>query len=396
MTTIRRTYKYKLKPNKTQVKTFNHWLGCSRLLYNTALQQRIYAYKDKGETISAYDQAREIKELRKHPDTDFFADVPRSILDDTLQRLDKSYQAFFRGVKKGQKVGFPKFQGKDYYKSICIADIRSYVKSKTFWGETYIKLPKVGKVRLFKNRNIQGTPKTVDIIKDFNGWYACISCEIDMPSVNILNPKSVGIDIGIADFLHLSDGTKYDNKQFFKTYQQKVNRLQRKLARQKKGSNSRSKTKYTLAKLLRKKANARDYYIHNVSTEIAEKYDIVYVEKLKVRNMSKSAKGDIDSPGKNVKAKTGLNRSLLDVGINKFFTILSYKLKAKGGELVEVNPKYTSQRCNSCGAIDKESRKGKKYKCTSCGFEIDADLNAAKNILDLGKGLWSINKKKVG
>ena len=195
----------------------------------------------------------------------------------------------------------------------------------------------------------------------------------------------IGIDLGIARFATISDGNILRPYNSYRKYEKKLAREQKKLSKKKKGSKNRLKQKHKIQRLHKRIADSRLDYLHKSTTWIAKSHGKVVLEDLKIANMTKSAKGNLENPGKNVSAKSGLNKSILDQGWYEFKRQLEYKLNWLGGELVLVDPRYTSQKCHACGHVDKENRKNQaKFLCTSCGHEDNADNNAALNILAAG------------
>jgi len=368
---LHKTYKYKLRPTVTQEATFESWLGICRYVYNNALEHRIISYKSAGVSISRFDQYNQLVVAKKEESLSFIKEVHSHVLGDTLDRVDKAYKTFFKGK------GFPKFQGRLHYKSF------TFKRSVSIKGNK-IKLPKIGLVRFFNSRSFEGKIKTATIIKELNSWYICLVVE-QSPTIRI-ESQDVGIDMGIARLATLSDGTYYENPKFLKKYQSQMRVLQRKLARQVKGSNSRAKTNHRLSKLWQKIRRCRLDYLHKMTTEITSKYNVIYIEDLKLGNMTKSAKGTIDNPGSKVKAKAGLNRVLRDACIGIIFKQLEYKTQFQCGTFIKVNPAYTSQKCSSCGHTSKVNRQSQKtFLCEACSFKANADDNASNNILGSGR-----------
>jgi len=366
-----KTYKYKLRPNKTQIATFESWLGINRYLYNIALEHRITAYQSNKTSISKFEQYNQLKECKDTAELSFLKLVHSQVLQETLDRVDKAFKNFFRGS------GFPRFQKKGFYNSFTFKQGIRLECNK-------IRLPKIGFVRFFNSRRFEGKIKTATIIKELDSWYVCITVE-EQPTIR-LNSQEVGIDMGVAKLATLSNGRVIENPKFLSKFKSKIRILNRKLARQKKGSNLREKTKSKLAKTYQKLRRCRLDYIHKATTNITNEYGTIYVEDLKLSNMTKSAKGNSEKPGKNVKAKSGLNRSLLDSSIGIFLNQLEYKTAFKSGDFQKVNPQYTSQTCCECGYKSKNNRKTQsKFECLDCGHSDNADINAAKNIIGLGK-----------
>lgn len=366
-----KTYKYKLRPNATQKGTFEKWLGINRYLYNVALEHRITAYQSAKISVSRFDQYNQLVVAKKQPELSFLKDVHSEVLQETLDRVDKSFKNFFNGS------GFPKFQGKDYYKSF------TFKRSVRIEGNK-IKLPKIGFVRFFNSRTFEGKIKYVTVVKEIDDWFVCV-CVEQSPTIRI-ESQDVGIDMGIARLATLSDGTYYENPRFLNEYQRELRLLQRKLARQVKGSKSREKTKRKISKLWQKIRRCRLDYLHKMTTEITSKYNVIYVEDLNLKGMTKSAKGTMENQGKNVKAKSGLNRSLLDSCIGITFNQLEYKTKFQCGTFLKVNPAYTSQKCSECGHTSKNNRQSQEhFLCECCSHRANADDNASNNILGLGR-----------
>lgn len=247
-------------------------------------------------------------------------------------------------------------------------------------------------VKFFKSRTIEGTPKNVTISRDGDDWYISIQCEQTI-HIEESTKKDIGIDVGVKTFAtgaYLSRG-KYqflekESKNYGKKYQDRKANLQRILALKKKFSNNWRKLKDKISKIDRKIKNCRHDYLHKTSTEICKNHARIFVENLKIKNMTKSSKGTVENPGKNVSQKSGLNKSILDQGWGMFREMLKYKAKWNGGELVKRDPKHTSQTCHQCGYIDKENRKTQElFECLKCQIKINADRNAAINILTLGQ-----------
>ena len=197
---------------------------------------------------------------------------------------------------------------------------------------------------------------------------------------------ATGIDRGISRFATLSDGTFYSPLNSFRTHQKTMAKLQRAMSRKKKFSSNWKKAKAKVTKLHIKITNCRNDYLHKTSTEISQNHRTVFVEDLKVKNMSSSAKGTIEKPGRNVKAKSALNKSILDQGWGEFNRQLTYKLEWNGGRLETVPPEYTSQRCPSCNHVSRENRKTQAtFRCVECDYKENADMVAALNIERAGR-----------
>lgn len=366
-----KTYKYKLRPNPTQKVTFESWLGINRYLYNNALEHRITAYQSAKVSVSRFDQYNQLVVAKKEAELSFLKQVHSEVLQETLDRVDKAFKSFYNGA------GFPKFQGKRFYSSF------TFKRSVEIKGNK-IKLPKIGWVRFFNSRIFEGKIKYTTVVKELDDWYVCV-CVEQNPIIRI-DSQDVGIDMGVARLATLSDGTFYENPKFVKQYAKEMRILQRKLARQVKDSKSREKTKRKITKLYQKIRRCRLDYTHKMTTEITSKYNVIYVEHLNLKGMTKSSKGNAEQHGKMVKQKSGLNRVLLDTCIGITFNQLEYKTKFQSGTFLKVNPAYTSQKCSCCGHTSKNNRQSQElFLCEVCFFKANADDNASQNIISSGR-----------
>ena len=366
-----RTYKRKLILTKEQSNRISSWVGACRVVYNLGMEIKQASYKSTGKSVSKYDLLNQLPDLKK--DFDWIADVPSQTLQGAVERLDRSYQNFFRNFKKGG--GYPKFASKKTFKSILLKSISV--------NGNFASIPKIGSLKMFKDSEIKGKPRTAQIIIEPTGFFICIQCE-HVPVKFVSENQAIGIDMGIAHFCIDSNGNFFANPKHFQSHERLLRIANRSLARKKRGSNRWTRQAKKLSRLHHTIANVRKDFLHKESTRIAKQNSIVYLEKLKIKNMSKSAKGTAEEHGKNVAAKSGLNRSILDCGWGNFGMMLEYKTA-----VVKVNPKYTSQICSYCGHKDAQSRISQsEFKCTSCSNTSNADVNSAKNILSRGTALY--------
>jgi len=351
-----RTYKRKLILSTEQSNRIASWIGACRVVYNLGMEIKNKSYKDKKLSVSKYDLMKQLPDLKQ--DYDWIKDVPSQSLQAALDRLENSYKNFFRGG------GYPKFASKNKYNSILL-------KSVSIEGRFAI-IPKIGAIKMFKDAEIKGTPKTATIIKDVTGFFICIQCN-DVPKKFDSESQTIGLDMGIANFCADSNGGFISNPRHFKKYERLLRIENRSLARKKKGSNRWKAQAKRLAVLHHKIADVRKDFLHKESTKIAKSNSVVFMEDLNIKNMSKNK---------------NLSKHILDAGWGLFKTMMSYKT-----EVVLVNPQYTSQTCSNCGAVDSKSRKSQsEYECTTCGFEEHADTNAAKDIKS--KGIALSRKRK--
>lgn len=366
MHTTLTTYKFKLKTSSLQEEKLGQWLGVCRLIYNLALDIKIETYKKTGKSISRNDLQTQVKELSL--EYDWIRSVHSHVRQSPLVKLDRTYKSFFRGN------GFPKFAKKNKYKSFIIP---SGVKI----DEKYITIPKFGKIKFFKdsrkttNLNI----KQAVFKKEPNGWFVFILVEKEKILLEKSN-KRIGIDIGVVNFAVMSDGGSIKNPKHLLKYKLQLRVIQRKINRSQKGSKNRNILINRFQKIHLKIKNTRTDFLHKLSTRLVYENQVIAIENLKISNMTRSVK---KSPtNKNIKSKSSLNKSMLDLGVSIFGGMLDYKCKHYGRELYRVDPKFTSQTCSRCGYKDKENRKSQSvFSCLSCDLSINADHNAAINIL---------------
>lgn len=251
-----------------------------------------------------------------------------------------------------------------------------------------VKLPKLGWIRFRKSRDVEGKPKQITVSRRGNRWYVSIQVELEIPDPVHPSGTMMGIDMGVKRFATLSDGTYFKPLNSFRKLEKKLAREQRKLSRKVRFSSNWRKQKERISQLHIKIADARNDYLHKASTAIAKSHGMVVLEDLRVSNMSASASGSVEEPGKNVRAKSGLNKAILDQGWFEFRRQLEYKQKWRGGKVVTIPPHNTSRTCPICGHISAENRKTQaRFSCEKCHHTANADHVAAINILAAGQAV---------
>nr|WP_298033493.1 transposase [uncultured Desulfovibrio sp.] len=349
-----------------------------RFLWNKALALEKEAYETEGKRLGYHMLAGKLKDWKKEDDTFFLAEAHSQILQQALKDLDRAYKGFF-----AKRADFPRFKRKGVH------DAFRYPQGfKLDEGNIRILLPKIGWAGYRKGRGTEGTPKQVTVSLSAGKWFISIQTEREVPESVRSSQSAVGIDMGLARFATFSDGSSIRPLHSFCKHEKKLAALQRKLAKRTKFSANWQKLKKRIQRLHRKIADVRNDFLHKLTTSISKNHALVVLEDLKVRNMSRSATGSVDAPGKSVRAKAGLNKSIPDQGWFEFRRQLPCKLAWLGGKPLVVPPRYTSQTCSRCGCVDKNSRPTQaKFKCTACGFECNADHNAALNILAAGQAV---------
>ncbi len=381
--TFRKSYKYKLCPTPEQRAKLDWMLARCCELYNAALAERKEAWHMQQISITYYEQKRElpaVKDLRPE-----YRDIHAHVLQDVIKRVDLTFQAFFRRVKAGQKAGYPRFHGRNRYHSLTYAE---YGNGVTLEGGLLF-LSKIGRVLIRLHRPLEGTPKTVTISREPDGWYACFSCaEVPIQPLP-LTGQETGIDVGIKSFLSLADGTFIENPRHYRKAEQALKRAQRRVSRRKKGSNRRRKAVRLLAKRHQKVRRQRLDFHHRTALSLVRQYDAIYFEAIQTKNLGARPKPKPDGNGvylpNGASRKAGLNKSISDVGWSQFLTILSCKAVYAGKRAEAVPPAYTTQECSGCGERVPKSLSVRTHVCSSCGLVLDRDTNAALNILRAGQ-----------
>jgi putative transposase len=382
---ILKAYRFKLRCTPAQERAFRRVSGSLRWVWNQALAEQKSRYA-KGEKYACYaDMCKWLTAWRNAPATAWLAEGPIHPQQQVLRRLDETYKRFSK--KAG---GFPKFCVRGQEPGIRFPDAKQFELDQM---NGRIKVPKLGWLRLRQSQPVAGVLKNVSICRDGSSWYCSIQVEVaeTVPALHI--DPSIGIDLGVVNFLATSSGERQAPLASLAAQQRRLRRYQKSVSRKVKGSCNRRKAIERLGRLHRRIARQRSDWLHKLSTSLASQHPVIAIEDLKVKNMSASARGSAAAPGRKVRAKAGLNRSILDASWGEFARQLGYKLAWNGGELIKVNPAYTSQRCSCCGQIDARSRKSQgQYECVACGHAEHADVNAAKNILAAGHAVWSLRE----
>lgn len=397
------TYRYDLRPTRAQYDRLDEILEMQRVLYNAALQERISTW-EWGKALAArrgaktpdseldtpwspitlHSQFRALTQIRKDDPYGYGA-LPANLCRATLKRVDEAFKGLFRRVGRGEKAGFPRYKPFTRWRSFGFAEFSGV---RLLEGKLHFSGLAGGlKVHMHRPMPDASEVKSAIFRKTHKGWEVFLQVEIFQEESS--NPElagltdarpTVGLDVGIHHFAALSNGEIVDSLRVGKTSARRTKVLRRALARCKRVSNRRKKVKVKLQRALTRIANRRKTYLHQRSANIARRFSLIAVENLSVRNMTRSAKGSINEPGKNVRQKAGLNREMLDVAAATFINMLVYKAERAGGQVIKVNPRNTSQICSCCGEIVPKTLADRVHVC-ACGAELDRDVNAARNIL---------------
>ena len=358
---------------------------CARL-YNAALENWRSAYKttsywrgrENAVSPTMFDQMKELAGVRADDPT--YASLSVEVERGVLRRLDRARKGFYSRVKKGDdKPGFPKHKSSRRWNSIEVAQPSSAMVKPNGRGGYAVKVKGLPTLKIKPKRELpNSTLKSIVIKRTPRGVYVSLTYEIQTEPLPKTG-RSVGIDMGVITRFALSDGTNYPRAR-----RADLSELQRRVSRCKSGSNRRRKLNAQLARASHRDAVRRRNETHRITTEIVRSHDFIAIEDLKPKNMTKSASGSVEEPGRGVSQKRGLNRSIQEQAWGVARTQFEYKSLRHGRGIEAANPRYTSQACSVCDAVDASHRRGKLYECGRCGATLDADTNASRVILIRG------------
>lgn len=367
-------YKFELMPNGEQQRAMRQYAGCCRVVYNKALAWQNTQYQADNTFKFGYTKLANLLPQWK-VELIWLKDAPSQTLQQSLKNLESSFRNFF-----AKRADFPRFKKKGMNDSF-----RYPQGFKVEQHNNRILLPKLGWIRYRNSREILGEVKNITVSLKCGKWYASIQTEREVQQPEHSSTTIIGVDVGIARFATLSNGQVFEAVSSFKQKQTRLARYQRALSRKVKFSSNWKKQKGKITKLHSTIANIRKDYLHKATSTISQNHAMIVIEDLQISNMSRSAKGTMEAKGRNVKAKSGLNRSILDQGWFEFRRQLEYKQLWAGGQVLAVNPRNTSRTCPCCGHVAKENRITQaRFKCVECGYAENADLVGAINILAAG------------
>ena len=383
--TIRKAYKFRLKTNQVIARKLAQFAGSSRLVWNKALAFQKERLNVKQSCLSYAQITKELTQWKKEKDLFFLKEVHSQALQQSLKNLSLALKEAFDQTNSKQ---FPKFKKKGQRDSF------RYPQGFKIDSENgRIFLPKIGWVRFNKSQNVIGTAKNVTVSKKGQHWFVSIQVEIDRKIPKHSSVSIIGGDLGVARFLTLSNNQYYQPLNIFKKLKNQLSKLQKRLARKNKYSNRWRRLKAKIIKLHIRIANTRNDYLHKISSQLSKNHAIIILEDLKIANMTRSAKGTVDNPGRNVKQKSGLNRAILDQGWGEFIRQLEYKSIWNGGQLIQIDPKNTSRKCPKCNYISAENRKTQAIFCCQqkgCNYTANADYVGSVNIREAGLALLGL------
>jgi len=369
-------FKYELMPTGEQQRTMRRFAGSCRFVFNKALALQKDRYAQGEKKLGYAGLCRLLTEWRNDRETPWLKDAPAHPLQQSLMDLERAYTNFF-----AKRAAFPRAKKKWRGDSFRYPDPQQI---KLDQGNSRIRLQKLGWLRYRNSRAVLGEVRQATVSERAGKWFISILAQREAPQLQP-NGGAVGIDLGIARFATLSDGTFLAPLNSFKRHENALRKAQLALSRKTKSSKNWKQAKARVRGIHSRIGNARRDFLHKATTTISKNHAMVCVEDLPVRNMSKSAAGSTAQPGRNVRAKSGLNKAILDQGWSEFRRQLDYKLAWSGGHLIAVPPRNTSRTCPGCGHVSPDNRRTQaRFACVACGFEENADVVGAINVLRAG------------
>lgn len=367
---MRRSYKYRLYPNRSQAQVLGAMLESHRRLYNLALRERRDVYEVEKRSVTYGEQSGRFKETRKVAPG--FTALNFSSAQATLRRLDKAFRSFFRRVNSGEAPGYPRFKPEDRFRTVEFPSYGDGCRLKETGSSARLYLQNIGHIKVKLHRPVEGIIKTVSVKRACRKWYVIFSCDLGNAPEASGDGSEVGIDLGLKAFIVTSDGESVEPPRYYRESQKKLRRAQRSVSRKKKGSGRRRKAREQVARLHEKTANQRRDFHHKQARRLVDTHGLIAHEALNIEGM----------------ARTRLAKATHDAGWASFLNILSYKAEEAGTRVVAVDPRNTTQWCSVCGALPeiKKALSERVHECP-CGYVADRDVNAALNILRLGRSL---------
>lgn len=363
-----RAYRFPLRLLAEQRRTVDGWQVQSCEIHNAGLEQRRDAWRKHGRSIGFAEQCRQLTDLRQEPE---FRATPVQLQQDALRRLDRSFAAFFRRVKAGQKPGYPRFRSRERYNSMTFPGRDcSVTPAEREGGSGYVKLPKLGWVRFKQHRFMQGDVREVRLVRDARGrWFAQVVCNVGEapPKRTVRHGRVTGIDLGLTSFATLSSGEEIANPRFYRRGQEALARAQRALSAKKRGSNSRRRARQCVARAHERVANQRLDFHRKTAKKLVERFDLISHEDLNVRGLASGM----------------LAKSVHDVGWGQFIAILHCKAEEAGVHVIAVDPRGTTSTCSNCGRVEAKDLSERIHRCV-CGLVVKRDHNSALEVLARG------------
>ena len=385
----RQAFVFELMPDGRQRRLMAQFCGACRYVFNQALALQKARFEQGEKKLSYAGLCRQLTAWRHSDETPWLKDAPTHPLQQALKDLERAYDNFF-----AKRAGFPNFRKKGRSERFRYPDPKQIRLDQGPGHQGRLFLPKLGWVRYRKSREVLGGVRNVTVSRRCGNrgagrWFVSIQTEreVEVPvvSAEAAQREAVGIDLGVARFATLSDGAFYPPLNSFRRHETALRKAQQAMSRKVRFSRNWRRARNRVRHLHHCIGNARRDFLHKATTTISQNHALVFIEDLQVRNLSRSAAGTVEAPGTNVRAKSGLNKSILDQGWFEFRRQLDYKLAWRGGQLIAVPARNTSRTCPACGHVSKDNRLTQaRFACVCCGYEANADVVGAINILRAG------------
>jgi putative transposase len=356
-----KTFRYRLRPSKSQRTKLVETLEICRWVYNKTLETRKTLWEKEHVTISLY-ETNKLLTIWKQQNPEL-KHVFSQVLQNAQARVDLAFKGFFRRLKIGNRPGYPRFRGYGRYDSFTF---------KQFGFELHndgLFISKIGIVKIILHRPLEGQVKSLTIQRDTVGnWYACFACEVDKRPLPF-NELAVGIDVGLEHFATFSSGLKVENPRFFRRDEKKLAKAQRRPSTADKNGPEWIRLRKIVQHIYQGVANRRKDFAHKLSSNLVSRFGIIAFEDLNSTDMLKNH---------------SLAKSIADASWNQFIIYTMYKAENAGRSIVLIDPRNTSKMCSGCGTLVNKLLSERIHICPVCGLHMDRDQNAAINILRLG------------
>jgi transposase len=366
--------RYRLLPTSAQEAVLRDHCGHARYVWNLAVEQHTHWRPGRAGAPGYLEQCRQLTQARA--ERPWLAAGSQTVQQQALRDFAQAMTAFFDPANPAGRPSWRK-AGRDEGFRI-VGRGRQWDVRRVSRKAGQVRVPKAGWVRFRWSRDVPPDAKSYRVTMDRAGRWHVAFAVIPGPVPAPGNGQAVGVDRGVAVSAALSNGEMLRCPDLTARERARLRRLQHRLARARRGSNWRGRVKHAIARLRARETDRRKDWAEKASTSIARRFDVIRVEDLQIMNMTRSANGTRENPGRNVRAKSGLNRGILRSG----WGLLVRRLEDKApGRVEKIRPAFTSQRCSACGQVDRDSRESQAvFRCTACGFACNADINAAKNI----------------
>ncbi len=389
---LHRKAEFSLAPGRARGRRLSKLVSLSREIYNAVVEHRRTAWRIARASVRRFDEFNEIPQLRVlRPDVASFGN---QFVRGAISRADEAFAGFFRRMRDGETPGFPRFKSHSRFRSVFYDEPVGWALRRLDHddpalydqevGEISLARPAVAQLRRLAARG--GEPRTLTITKTKSGAFrACVGFRGVSTKALATNHQVGGVDRGICVTAALSDGTLLEMPKFLARACDEIAALQRERETHKRYGPEWNTCNRKIAKAYRRASQRSQNWARHAAIDIVERFDVIAIEALRLKNMTRSARGTVEHPGKGVSAKRGLNRSLCGAALGRLAYWIQVKAEEAGRRVYKVDPKNTSRTCICCGNLDAANRHRTRFSCTKCGHEEHSDVNAAQVIAARGE-----------